>query len=688
MHTCSGVRTRYAALLAVILVLALVPSFLAAQQSAPQPASATRFGDSWIPLGPDGGDVRSLTYDPQNPDRIFLGTSAGQLYLSTNAGSSWTRFVHFGEGNDYVLDHVIVEPGNSAHMFVGAWSIENDGGDVFRSRDGGRTWQVLNGIHGKSVRALKMAPSDPRILVAGALDGVYRTRDAGDTWERISPANHRDIKNLESIAIDPHDPDIVYAGTWHLAWKTTDGGRTWHSIKNGVIDDSDVFSLIVDHSNSQVVYLSACSGIYKSENSAELFRKIQGIPFSARRTRVLQQDPLNPAVVYAGTTEGLWKTVDAGKTWKRMTAPNIIVNDVLVDPRRPSHVLIASDRSGVLASNDAAQSFQPSSRGFAHRQVTSVLVDRNDPKTLYIGLINDKEFGGVFVSRNAGSDWTQMSAGLGGRDVFTLRQTENGTLIAGTNNGVYMLASGIWRPMNTIVEKRILPAPRARKRAKLKKAPAPRVQLIRSVLNSRVMQLDVTPQSLFAATSAGLFVSSDGGHTWHAGGAFGQSGIRSVRAVGNLVVASTHNSVFVSRDGGETWTASQLPSAVTHVHRVAIGPNSALWVCTHQGAFRSSDFGATWQRVSGGLPSGQIRSVYYDKDAGQLLAVSAEGDLFSSSDEGNSWQRSTPGFPIRALASIRGRLFAATAFDGVVAQPLREAPVERAGRTARSSAGN
>jgi len=96
---------------------------------------------------------------------------------------------------------------------------------------------------------------------------------------------------VESIAIDPGDPRIIYAGTWHLPWKTTDGGQHWNSIKEGVIEDSDVFSIIVDPKEPKVVYASACSGIYKSENSGGRFKKVQGIPSTARRTRVLMQDP-------------------------------------------------------------------------------------------------------------------------------------------------------------------------------------------------------------------------------------------------------------------------------------------------------------------------------------------------------------------------------------------------------------
>ena len=77
---------------------------------------------------------------------------------------------------------------------------------------------------------------------------------------------------MESLAIDPLDPNVVYAGTWHLPWKTTDGGKNWQSIKEGIIDDSDVFSIIIDPANPNLVFASACSGIYKSvERAADCF---------------------------------------------------------------------------------------------------------------------------------------------------------------------------------------------------------------------------------------------------------------------------------------------------------------------------------------------------------------------------------------------------------------------------------
>ena len=178
----------------------------------------------------------------------------------------------------------------------------------------------------------------------------------------------------------PEIADTVYAGTWHLPWKTTDGGKTWHNIKQGLIVDSDVFSIIVDPEHPHTVYLSACSGIYKSENAGVLFHKIQGIPSEARRTRSLMQDPEKRDVVYAGTTEGLYKTDNAGKTFKRMTDADVVVNAVYVDPGDSNRVLLATDRGGVLVSDDGGATFAASNQGISERKVAAVLVDRNIPR--------------------------------------------------------------------------------------------------------------------------------------------------------------------------------------------------------------------------------------------------------------------------------------------------------------------
>jgi len=643
-------------------------------------SATTLWAGQWTSLGPDGGDVRSLNFDPKNPDRIYLGTSTGTLFVSADGGHNWARLAHLG-GDDNVLDHITIDPQNPKHIYVSAWSVENQqAGDIYRTHDGGNNWEELPGMHGRSVRAMAISASDSKILVAGALDGVFRSKNGGNTWERIS-ASSVEIKNIESIAIDPKNPDVVYAGTWHLAWKTSDGGASWQHINKGMIDDSDVFSVIVDSTNSSVVYASACSGIYKSESAGELFHKLQGIPFSARRTRVLKQDPTNPETVYAGTTEGLWKTTDGGKTWKHATNSEIVVNDVLVDPRNSSRVLLATDRSGVMASDNGAQSWIPSNHGYTHRYVSSILPDKDNPNAMLVGVVNDREWGGVFSTRDGGQSWQQKSTGLGGRDVFALQQASDGALIAGTNKGIFLLDRNAsqWRPINNIVtEKSPARVVKGKKGAKAVKTPA---VVVRSVLDARVSDIEVAPKRWLAATSTGLFTSSDQGKTWTGGALLGKTDFVSVESTSDLIVVATRTNVLYSKNAGANWQQAPLSSYITSIHGVTLTPEGEILVASREGAYRSSDSGATWEHVVNGLPDKNISSIAYDQGRKRLLATStATGVVFESRDQGQSWHRGPDsGYPLRRVSVVRGRFVGATPFDGVIVQPENEAESASAG---------
>ncbi|MGA2965147.1 MAG: transcriptional regulator [Terriglobales bacterium] len=626
---------------------------------------------SWQVLGPDGGDARSLVYDAHNPDRILLGTSTGQMFVSNDGGRNWSRLARLG-GDEYVLDHISIDAQDSNRIYVSAWSSAGQQiGEIFRTRDGGRNWETLPAMHGKSIRALAMYKGDSRILVAGALDGVYRSKDGGDTWERLSPANSGDMKNIESIAIDPTDANTVYAGTWHLAWKTSDAGANWQHINKGMIDDSDVFSVIVDHDNPSVVFASACSGIYKSETAGNLFSKIQGIPFSARRTRVLKQDPTNENIVYAGTTEGLWKTTDLGKVWKRMSDPEVVVNDVMIDPRDSSRVLLATDRSGVMVSVNGASTWTTSNHGYAHRYVSAILGDNQDAGTLYVGVVNDREYGGVFYSHDAGQHWLQKSAGLGGKDVFALKQASSGMLVAGTSHGVYGLErnGSAWHPMNVVAVEQSVTIPRQGSRKAVAKT-----TIEKSQLEARVNDLELGSDRWLAATTSGIYSSADQGKTWKGGQILGQTDFVSVRAQGPTVVAATRSIVLVSNDGGTTWKPASLPSYVASIRGAAIAADSQIMIASREGAFRSEDGGATWDRVLNGLPSKDITSVSFDTARQRLLATSdATGVIFQSRDGGRTWQRGPDsGFPLRRVSVVGGRFVGATPFDGVVLQPENE----------------
>ena len=641
------------ALLAALLMCASLP--------AQQP---------WQPLGPDGGTVRSLAFDPKNPDRIFLGTSAGNLYLSSDNGKTWSRYARLGSAAEMVLDHIVIDPVDAKNMFVAAWNAQLpvSDGDLFRSHDGGKSWEIVADLHGKSLRALSMALSDPKVLVAGALDGIYRSHDGGHAWERISPENHAEIKNVESIAVDPVNPDVIYAGTWHLPWKTEDGGKSWHSIKKGVIEDSDVFSIVIDPAQPGNLFVSACSGIYRSETAGEQFRKIQGIPYSARRTRMLQMDPSDHNVVYAGTTEGLWKTTDSGATWKRMTGPNVVINDVLVDPRRPSRVLLATDRSGVLASDDGGATFAASNRGFTHRQAAALLVDRNDSSVIYAGLLSDKQFGGVFISRDAGQSWKQMSNGLDGRDVFLLHQAGDNSLLAGTDHGIYQLKPGAiaWVARTPVLAAK--PGASAMRQ--------PSRASTTAELNTRITALDSNDQQWFAATVNGLFSSSDSGESWRKEALPGVAVPMSLSVAGKMIAVAGRNTIAVSVNGGESWLPCKPFDSDFVISSVAVSAAGDIWLAARNGLFRSTDAGDSWKRITT-LRLADIRSIQFDEENHRMLVLSgASTNIFESADNGRTWNAISTGWSLRNLRLVHGRLLGTTAFDGVVIQPESTASVE------------
>jgi photosystem II stability/assembly factor-like uncharacterized protein len=623
----------------------------------------------WTAVGPAGGDARSFGAVPGHPDHLYLGTTDSWIYESMDGGTSWHRLAKLDSSDGLVIDHIVVDSANPAIVYAAAWRVGRPDGGLWVSRDGGRTWTEEKGLRGQSIRAFAQAPSNPDVLFAGTLQGVFRSTDAGATWTQISPQGSREIHEIESLAVDPVDPEVVYAGTWHLPWKTMDGGKTWHNIKRGVIDDSDVFSILIDPDRPRTVYASACSGIYKSENAGLLFRKIQGIPSSARRTRVLRQDPIRSSIVYAGTTEGLYKTVDGGRTFHRMTGPNVIVNDVYVDPQNPQHVLLATDRGGVLLSNDGAETFTVANEGFSARKVEALLVDRDNPQRLYAGVVNDKEYGSVFISNNGGAEWKQVADGLDGRDVFVLAQAPDGTVLAGTNSGIFALDPGAtsWVPRNTIANTIV--------KIDTEKIRGTRVNIEKSVkdalhvMDGHVFAMDLSGSAWLVSTSGGLYTSRDKGATWQGGPVIGVTGYLSVTSHGTMLAAARPDGVVLSQDGGQTWWPMSIPTVLTRIHRIAFSPDGTLWLGAREGVYFTRNKGKTWMWVHR-LPLTGIDDLYYDPHMNRVLVSSRGSDfVFAIDPKALDWKWWQTGYKISQVRTARGQVLAASLNDGVLVEP-------------------
>jgi len=594
---------------------------------------------------------------------VFLGTSSGGLFRSDDGGRTWTFNAQFGFNAEYVLERIAIDPRDSQVMYVALWSIDDRSrGALYKSTDGGKSWESIPAMQDKSIRALALAPSNPDVLVVGALQGIFRSEDAGAHWQTLSEGTT--IKNVHSLAISPQDSNVIFAGTWHLGWKTSDGGHTWSSLSKGILDDSDIFSIMVDPVNPSIVYASACSGIYKSDDFGESFRKLAGIPFSARRTHVLKSVVGSPGAVYAGTTQGLWRTTDAGASWKQLTTSAVVVNDVIVDWREANHVIVASDRIGILTTFDAGRSFDPSNRGFSHRQVQTLVVEPNT-QTLYAGSVNDREFGSVYRSLNAGLDWEHIGSGLGKRDVYALERSTTGTLIAGTDDGVYVLTNGssVWRP--AAASPKMISSTRARTR---KFDVTQSGTDLGKVFHVRAIKHE-GQEIWIAATSKGVFFSRNDGQHWVGGPVLGSRSLTNFDCKQNELIIGNSRNAFLSRDLGQSWQQLSLPNRTRSLTGVLFGPELSVWVTTDLGTFRSSDNGATWYPVTAGNDRSLLSYVNFISETHLVALGIHRGRVFESIDSGITWILLTESQrPLRQLLATNNQLFGVMQFGGVVVE--------------------
>jgi photosystem II stability/assembly factor-like uncharacterized protein len=631
---------------------------------------------AWQPMGPPGGDVRTLSIDPTDSNHLFLGTSDGHIFGSTDAGDHWALLGRAGTRLDSVITSIVIDPHDPKLMWAATWTQDpTAGGGVYRTENGGETWKPA-GLAGHAVRALVEAAGRDGLLIAGAVDGVFRSADGGNSWQRLTPEGHEELRNFDSVALDPANPQIIYAGTYHLPWKTSDGGAHWGPVHEGMIDDSDVMSLLVDRTHPRRVYASACSGIYLSEDGAAVWRKIQGIPYTARRTQVILQDPVRPATVYAATTEGLWVTANAGSSWRRLTPGDWVVNAITVVRGR---IVIGTEKLGVLISDDAGAHFHASNDGFFHREIIALALDTEKPGRILAVLSNAPE--PLLATENGGKTWSPLGPGLATQALRHVYAAPGGWWAALDRGGLmrYDAVKSAWMKSGQLSAETvaILAASEESNPARGKGRSAPPRRVAGVSLTEQINDMAFSRDAWFAATGHGLLRSSDRGATWSILplGPLPTLPVRSVRASidgENLWVVSLRGMVF-SHDSGKTWTWHDLPESAGGALWLDDAPGTeedTLVAGAENGLYISRDAGQNWNRVGAGLPQVPIQDLAI---AGKtFLASMHTGGLYLSRDRGRTWVRVTGSlaegfFPVVTTDEQATTLFVASATEGVYA---------------------
>jgi photosystem II stability/assembly factor-like uncharacterized protein len=638
--------------------------------------AGTTPAQTWRQVGPPGGTVITLEADPHDLKKIYLGTSDGHVFSSVDEGAHWQLLSRIGTGQDDVVTHILVDSRDSNRLYASTWTLYSGGGGVYRSDDAGHTWNII-GLPKETVRALAQSPTHPDVFLAGSLTGVYRSLDSGTSWTRITPEHHDDLRNFDSVAFDPHSDDIIYAGTYHLPWKTSNGGKDWFPIKTGMIDDSDVMTIIVDPNNPDNVHATACSGIYHSVNGAQTWTKYQGIPFAFRRTQLIRQDPRNPQVLYAGTTSGLWKTTNE-KDFKRITPGDWVINAIIIDPKNPDRLILGTEREGVQISENGGATFTSSNVGFHHQHILDVAMDKDNAARALVVLTFDSD--AFLVTKDGGTSWAPLGPGLKRTDLRHVYAAPTGWWASLTTGGwmKYDETTNKWVKAGLFVPEPVAAPAAAPATTKSKtgtktaaarpapKAKTPVPQLTAFLVNDMAFGSD----AWYAATAGGVLVSKDAGKTWKsvAKDEFVKQPAQSleISADSAQVWAVSQKNLLYTADNGATWSAKELSFAAAgnlKLHRL---DDANLYLTSNMGLYASHDAGRNWNRAD-------VRELQFQDVAGNgnamVLSLQKHG-LLVSFDSGKSWQRlndplADSYFPVVRLRR-NGGLVAASATEGLL----------------------
>jgi photosystem II stability/assembly factor-like uncharacterized protein len=630
---------------------------------------------AWHLSGPFGGSARALAIDPQNRNLLLAGSRDSLLFRSDDGAASWHLLPFRGAPGTF--NALIIHPRETGHFYAGLDAGDSPDSGVWESTDGGQTWRAQPGMRGARIDSLAMWPGDPQVLAAGTSKGVFLSRDAGVTWQRISRENDNEMQEITALAFDPKDSKIIYAGTPHLPWKTVDSGQTWRSIHDGLIDDSDIFSIRVNPQRPDLLFASACSGIYRSNNAGDSWLKLQGIPGTHRRTHIISEDPAVPDVIYAGTTLGLFKSPDTGKTWRHLTAEQ--VNWMVFDPVEPRTLYLATEYAGILKSTNSGETFLPVNAGFTNHSLTQIT---GAGTRLFASSSYEGRFGGVFASTDGGLNWVLRANedALAGRNLNSLAASGSRTdvLFAASQEGVIKSLDGgkIWSP---------LPAqPRIPVRPGAQSAGSLRVNALRAAEEGKQMLL-------LAGTDSGLFLSSNSGAAWQQVKTSGIAGVPVMaifvppQGASRLAVA-TRSGLFVSDDLGITWRTAFLPDDSYYLYDLALPADgeAPILAATSRGVLQSVDSGRSWTLVTKGVPASTVESIRYHPEQKLEAFLIQYGKVYQSLDGGSSWNL----FPSDGLenSSVRrlwfapglpGRMIALSAARGALVFDLPQQDVGR-----------
>ena len=397
--------------------------------------------------GMNADTVHSLVPHPTISTLWYANTSDG-IYKSTDGGMHW-QLSSSGIKNSYLL---AISPSNPALMYAAA-----DNG-IFKSIDGGTSWSLTSNL-GTNIQALVIWPEvSPVIYGQPSNTGLVKSLDEGVTWQKSSLV----ANSISALAVQLGTPGNLYAATLANFYTTADNGIHWsenHSLRvnvlaqdpttpslmyagtsaNGVIKSNDngvtwiETGLTIDTVSSLIVHdttilASANSFLYRSTDKGQTW-----VTYSnSNAISQLASSHSAPNVIYAGTANGVLKSVNDGVTWNKIGLSNMLVTALAVDPATPAIIYAAIYNKGLFKSVDGGVKW--GSIGPSNTNIWQIRIDATKSSLLYLGTDT-----GIFTSTDAGATWDSMNAGLTNLNInaLVIDPASSNHLYAGTGGGVF-----------------------------------------------------------------------------------------------------------------------------------------------------------------------------------------------------------------------------------------------------------
>jgi photosystem II stability/assembly factor-like uncharacterized protein len=660
----------------------------------------------WRCIGPHrGGRTVGAVGVPQQPNVFYIGVNNGGVWKTTDYGRIW--FPIFDDQPTGSIGDIVVSPSNPNVIYVGSGEgLQRPdlsvGDGVYKSTDAGKTWLHLGLSDALQIGGLAIDPTNENRLFVAALGhpygpnverGVYRTVDGGKTWEKVLYKDEN--TGAVQVTIDPKNSNIVYADLWagrqgpweNGAWngpesglfKSTDGGTTWRKLTNGLPTTQQGLGRIgfaIAPTDPNRMYATVESpqlgGIYRSDDAGETWKRLTSDNRYYGRASdfaELKVDPTNSDIVYSANVV-TWKSVDGGQTWNafRGAPGGDDYHRIWINPNNRDIILIASDQGAIITVN-GGETFsswynQPTAQ-FYH-----VSTDNAFPYNVYGG---QQESGSVGIASRGNDGQTTF------REWHPVGVEEYGYVAADPLNANIIYGGKISKyDKRTGQGQNISPeAVRSGKYRFLRTAP--------------VLFSPIDSKTLYFAGNV-LFKTRDGGNSWQvispdltrntwdiplSVGIYTTDDLKTMARRGviytiapsfkdiNTIWAGTDDGlIHVTRDGGKTWK-NVTPPDVGSWSKVSIMEASHTDVNTAYAAvnrircddmrphiYKTSDGGKSWKEIVNGLPNDPINTVREDPQRKGLLFAGSERAVYVSFDDGAHWQSLRLNMPASSIRDL------------------------------------